>query len=72
MNDLRRPVDRIAPLEHGGVEMSADFAVFNPWVSAATALWLASSRGFGLLKALAEAAGSAPVSIRDAARRLRT
>jgi transcription initiation factor TFIIIB Brf1 subunit/transcription initiation factor TFIIB len=43
----------------------------NPWVSAAAALWLASSRGFGLLKALAEAAGSSVVSIRDAARRLR-
>jgi len=28
MNDLRRPVDKIAPPEHGGVEMSADFAVF--------------------------------------------
>jgi transcription initiation factor TFIIIB Brf1 subunit/transcription initiation factor TFIIB len=43
----------------------------NPWVSAAAALWLASSRGFGLLKALAEAAGTTPVSIRDAARKLR-
>jgi transcription initiation factor TFIIIB Brf1 subunit/transcription initiation factor TFIIB len=41
----------------------------NPWVSAAAALWLASSRG--LLKTLAEAAGSSVVSIRDAARRLR-
>jgi transcription initiation factor TFIIIB Brf1 subunit/transcription initiation factor TFIIB len=41
----------------------------NPWVSAAAALWLASFRKFGLLKALAEAAGSAPVSIRDAARK---
>jgi transcription initiation factor TFIIIB Brf1 subunit/transcription initiation factor TFIIB len=43
----------------------------NPWVSAAAALWLASFRKPDLLKALAEAAGSAPVSIRDAARRLR-
>ncbi len=43
----------------------------NPWVWAAAALWLASSRKPGLLKALAEAAGSTPVSIRDAARRLR-
>ncbi len=42
----------------------------NPWVWAA-ALWLASSKKPGLLKALAEAAGSTPVSIRDAARRLR-
>jgi len=43
----------------------------NPWVSAAAALWLASFRGFGLLKTLAEAAGSSVVSVRDAARRLR-
>jgi len=43
----------------------------NPWVSAAAALWLASFRRFGLLKALAEAAGSTPVSIRNAAKRLR-
>jgi transcription initiation factor TFIIIB Brf1 subunit/transcription initiation factor TFIIB len=43
----------------------------NPWVSAAAALWLASSRGFGLLKTLADAAGSSVVSVRDAARRLR-
>jgi transcription initiation factor TFIIB len=42
----------------------------NPWVWAAAALWLASSRGFGLLEALAEAAGSSVVSIRDAARKL--
>jgi transcription initiation factor TFIIB len=41
----------------------------NPWVWAAAALWLASFRKPGLLKALAEAAGSAPVSIRDAARK---
>jgi transcription initiation factor TFIIIB Brf1 subunit/transcription initiation factor TFIIB len=43
----------------------------NPWVWAAAALWLASSRGFSLLKTLAEAAGSSVVSVRDAARRLR-
>jgi len=29
----------------------------NPWVSAAAALWLASFRRLGLLKALAEASG---------------
>jgi transcription initiation factor TFIIB len=40
----------------------------NPWVWAA-ALWLASRRKPGLLEALAEAAGSAPVSVRDAARK---
>jgi transcription initiation factor TFIIIB Brf1 subunit/transcription initiation factor TFIIB len=40
----------------------------NPWVSA---LWLASFKRLGLLKALAEAAGTTPVSIRNAAKRLR-
>jgi len=43
----------------------------NPWVSAAAALWLASFRRFGLLKALAEAAGATTASIRNAAKRLR-
>jgi transcription initiation factor TFIIB len=42
----------------------------NPWVSAA-ALWLASFRRLGLLKALAEAAGTTTVSIRKAADRMR-
>jgi len=43
----------------------------NPWVWAAAALWLASFKRFGLLKALAEAAGTTPVSIRNAANRMR-
>jgi transcription initiation factor TFIIB len=43
----------------------------NPWVSAAAALWLASFKRFGLLKALAEAAGTTPTSIRNAANRMR-
>jgi transcription initiation factor TFIIIB Brf1 subunit/transcription initiation factor TFIIB len=43
----------------------------NPWVSAAAALWLASYKRLGLLKALAEAAGTTPSSIRNAANRLR-
>ncbi len=43
----------------------------NPWVSAAAALWLASFKRLGLLKALAEAAGTTPVSIRKAAGRMR-
>jgi transcription initiation factor TFIIIB Brf1 subunit/transcription initiation factor TFIIB len=42
----------------------------NPWVSAA-ALWLASFRRLGLLKALAEAAGATTVSIRKAAGRMK-
>jgi transcription initiation factor TFIIIB Brf1 subunit/transcription initiation factor TFIIB len=43
----------------------------NPWVSATAALWLASLKRFGLLKALAEAAGTTPASIRNAANRLK-
>ncbi len=42
----------------------------NPRVWAA-ALWLASLKKLGLLKALAEAAGTTPVSIRKAADRMR-
>ncbi len=42
----------------------------NPWVWAA-ALWLASFKRLGLLKALAEALGTTPVSVRNAAKRLR-
>ncbi len=42
----------------------------NPWVSAA-ALWLASFKKLGLLKALAEASGTTPASVRNAANRLR-
>jgi transcription initiation factor TFIIB len=43
----------------------------NPWVSAAAALWLASFKRLGLLKALAEAAVTTPTSVRNAANRLR-
>jgi transcription initiation factor TFIIIB Brf1 subunit/transcription initiation factor TFIIB len=43
----------------------------NPWVSAAAALWPASLKRFGLLKALAEAAGANTASIRKAAKRMR-
>jgi transcription initiation factor TFIIIB Brf1 subunit/transcription initiation factor TFIIB len=43
----------------------------NPWVSAAAALWLASLKKLGLLKRLAEAAGTTTASIRNAANRLR-
>ena len=43
----------------------------NPWVSAAAALWLASFKKLGLLKTLAEAAGTTTASIRNAAKRLR-
>ncbi len=37
----------------------------NPWVSAAAALWLASFKKLGLLKALAEAAGATLVGVRN-------
>jgi len=43
----------------------------NPWVSAAAALWLASFKKLGLLKALAEAAGTTTASIRKAAGRMK-
>jgi len=43
----------------------------NPWVWAAAALWLASLKKLGLLKALAEAAGTTTASIRKAAGRMR-
>jgi transcription initiation factor TFIIB len=43
----------------------------NPWVWAAAALWLASLKRLGLLKALAEAAGTTPTSIRNAANKMR-
>jgi transcription initiation factor TFIIIB Brf1 subunit/transcription initiation factor TFIIB len=43
----------------------------NPWVSAAAALWLASLKKLGLLKALAEASGTTTASVRNAAKRLR-
>jgi transcription initiation factor TFIIIB Brf1 subunit/transcription initiation factor TFIIB len=43
----------------------------NPWVWAAAALWLASFKKLGLLKALAEAAGTTTVSIRKAADRMK-
>lgn len=43
----------------------------NPWVRAAAALWLASFKRLGLLSRLAEAAGSTPASVRNAANRMR-
>jgi transcription initiation factor TFIIIB Brf1 subunit/transcription initiation factor TFIIB len=43
----------------------------NPWVWAAAGLWLASFKKLGLLKALAEAAGTTTASIRNAAGRIR-
>ncbi len=43
----------------------------NPWVWAAAALWLASFRRPGLLTRLAEAAGSTPYGVKEAAKKLR-
>ncbi len=72
---LAARVNLPAPIVKAAVELlERDRRVLagkNPWVSAAAALWLASFRRLGLLKALAEAAGSTPVSIRNAAKRLR-
>jgi transcription initiation factor TFIIB len=43
----------------------------NPWVWAAAALWLASFKRLGLLTRLAEAAGTTPASIRNAANKMK-
>jgi transcription initiation factor TFIIB len=43
----------------------------NPWICAAAALWLASFKKLGLLKALAEAAGITTANIRNAAKRMK-
>jgi len=43
----------------------------NPWVWAAAALWLAAFRRPGLLTRLAEAAGSTPFGVKDAAKKMR-
>jgi hypothetical protein len=43
----------------------------NQWVSAAAALWLASLKRLGLLKALAEATGTTTASVRNAANKMR-
>jgi len=43
----------------------------NPWVLAAASLWLAAYREHGMLIRLAEAAGAAVESVKNAARRIR-
>jgi transcription initiation factor TFIIIB Brf1 subunit/transcription initiation factor TFIIB len=43
----------------------------NPWVWAAGALWLAAFRRPGLLARLAEAAGSTPWGVKEAAKKMR-
>ncbi len=72
---LAARVNLPAPIVKAAVELlERDRRVLagkNPWVSAAAALWLASFKRLGLLKALAEAAGSTPVSIRKAADKMR-
>jgi transcription initiation factor TFIIB len=72
---LAARVDLPAPVVKAAVELLERnrrvLAGKNPWVSAAAALWLASFKRLGLLKALAEAAGTTPTSVRNAANRLR-
>jgi transcription initiation factor TFIIIB Brf1 subunit/transcription initiation factor TFIIB len=72
---LAARVNLPAPIVKAAVELLGKnrrlLAGKNPWVSAAAALWLASFKKLGLLKALAEAAGITTASIRNAARRLR-
>jgi len=43
----------------------------NPWVWTAAALWLASLKKLGLLKALAETSGTTTASIRNVAKKMR-
>jgi transcription initiation factor TFIIB len=72
---LAARVNLPAPIAKAAVELLERnrrvLAGKNPWVSAAAALWLASLKRLGLLKALAEAAGTTTVSIRKAAGRMR-
>jgi transcription initiation factor TFIIIB Brf1 subunit/transcription initiation factor TFIIB len=72
---LAARVNLPAPIVKAAVELLGKnrrlLAGKNPWVSAAAALWLASFKKLGLLKAVAEAAGITTASIRNAARRLR-
>jgi transcription initiation factor TFIIIB Brf1 subunit/transcription initiation factor TFIIB len=72
---LAAKVDLPAPVVKSAVELLErnKRVLFgkNPWVSAAAALWLASFKKLGLLTRLAEAAGATPVSIRNAAKRMR-
>jgi transcription initiation factor TFIIIB Brf1 subunit/transcription initiation factor TFIIB len=72
---LAARVNLPAPVVKAAVELLEQsrrvLAGRNPWVSAAAALWLASFKKLGLLKALAEAAGTTPTSVRNAANRLR-
>jgi len=72
---LAARVNLPAPVVKAAVELLGKnrrvLAGKNPWVSAAAALWLASFKKLGLLKALAEAAGTTTASIRNAAKRLR-
>jgi transcription initiation factor TFIIIB Brf1 subunit/transcription initiation factor TFIIB len=72
---LAARVNLPAPVVKAAVELLERIRRFlfgkNPWVSAAAALWLASFKRLGLLNRLAEAAGSTPESIRNAAKKMR-
>jgi transcription initiation factor TFIIB len=72
---LAAKVDLPAPVVKSAVELLERnrrvLAGKNPWVWAAAGLWLASFRRLGLLARLAEAAGTTPASVRNAAGRMR-
>ena len=75
MKTLAARVGLLAPVVKAAVELleRSRRVLFgkNPWVSSAAALWLASLKKLGLLKALAEAAGTTTASIRKAAGRMK-
>ncbi len=72
---LAARVNLSAPIVKGAVELLEKnrrlLAGKNPWVWAAATLWLASFKRLGLLTMLAEAAGTTPASVRNAAKRMR-
>ena len=74
MKTLAARVNLPAPIIKAAVELleknRRHLSGKNPWVSAA-ALWLASLKRLGLLKALAETSGTTHTSISNAANRMR-
>ena len=75
VGSLAARIDLPAPIVKAAVELLEKNRRLlfgkNPWVSVAAALWPASLKKLGLLKALAETAGTTHTSIRKAAGRMR-